>query len=187
MLHLQRLAAGTSTLALLRPFPAIGFSRSSHSVTPSQAQICLGFWKRPAERAMIPQTNLRRTGLKGKQNSRDVTVSHLWCRDKFYTFHYLILSSITNLPFPRISSLSWQRVTASTQVVLPCINDQRSANHVPHLQRDHRCISAEIQPIHITVYRANVTLSWLSSNLNEALPSGPAIIFPRSPTCCNYT
>lgn len=186
MLHLQRLAAGTSTLALLRPFPAIGLSRSSHSVTPSQAQICLRFWKRPAERAMIPQTNLERTGLTGKWNSGDDTVSHRWCRDQFYAFHCPILTSITNLPFPRISSLSWQRVTASTQVVLPRINNQRSTNHVPHLQCDHRCISEEIKLIHMT-YRAIVTLSWLSSSLNEALPSGPAIIFPRSPTCCNYT
>lgn len=54
----QRCAAGVSVLALLRPFPAIGLSRSSQSVTPSQAQICLGFWKRPADRAMIPQASL---------------------------------------------------------------------------------------------------------------------------------
>lgn len=29
------------------------------------------------------------------------------------------------------------------------------------------------------------TLTWLSSSLNEALPSGPAMMFPRSPACCN--
>lgn len=54
----QRFAAGVSVLALLRPLPAIGLSLSSHSVTPSQAQICLGFWKRPADLAMIPHAIL---------------------------------------------------------------------------------------------------------------------------------
>lgn len=106
---------------------------------------------------------------------------------RILTLHYLILTSIPNLPFPRISSLSWQRVTSSTQVVLPRVNDQRSANHVPHLHRDHRCIGKEVKLIHVSVYRTNVTFSWLSSSLNEALPSGPTIIFPRSPTCWNYT
>lgn len=52
-----RLAVGASVT--LRPFPAMGRSLSSHSVTPSQAQICLGFWNKPAERAMIPQASLR--------------------------------------------------------------------------------------------------------------------------------
>ena len=56
----QRCAAGVSGLAWLRPFPAIGRSLSSHIVTPSQAQICLVFWKRPAERAMIPHASLQR-------------------------------------------------------------------------------------------------------------------------------
>lgn len=56
----QRCAAGVSVLALLRPLPAIGLSLSSHSVTPSQAQICLGFWKRPADLAMIPHAILQR-------------------------------------------------------------------------------------------------------------------------------
>lgn len=56
----QRCAAGVSVPALLRPFPAIGLSLSSHSVTPSQAQICLGFWKRPADLAMIPHAILQR-------------------------------------------------------------------------------------------------------------------------------
>lgn len=36
----------------------MGRSRSSQIVRPSQEQICLGFWKRPAERAMMPQANL---------------------------------------------------------------------------------------------------------------------------------
>lgn len=52
-----RLAVGASVT--LRPFPAMGRSLSSHSVTPSQAQICLGFWNKPAERAMIPHASLR--------------------------------------------------------------------------------------------------------------------------------
>jgi hypothetical protein len=41
-----------------RPSPAIGRPLSSQMVRPSQVQICLGFWKRPAERAMMPQANL---------------------------------------------------------------------------------------------------------------------------------
>lgn len=52
-----RLAVGASVT--LRPFPAMGRSLSSHSVTPSQAQICLGFWNKPAERAMTAQASLR--------------------------------------------------------------------------------------------------------------------------------
>ena len=36
----------------------MGRPRSSQIVRPSQEQICLGFWKRPAERAMMPQANL---------------------------------------------------------------------------------------------------------------------------------
>lgn len=36
----------------------MGLPRSSQIVRPSQEQICLGFWKRPAERAMMPQANL---------------------------------------------------------------------------------------------------------------------------------
>lgn len=56
--EVQRFAVGVSVLALLRPFPAIGLSLSSQIVTPSQAQICLGFLKRPADRAMIPHASL---------------------------------------------------------------------------------------------------------------------------------
>lgn len=58
--RVHRCAAGGSMLVLLRPFPAIGLSLSSHSVTPSQAQICLGFWKRPADLAMMPHAILQK-------------------------------------------------------------------------------------------------------------------------------
>lgn len=53
-----RLAAGASVT--FRPLPAMGRSLSSHRVTPSQAQICLGFWNKPADRAMIPHASLRK-------------------------------------------------------------------------------------------------------------------------------
>lgn len=43
----------------LRPGPANGLSRSSHTGTPSQAQIFFVFWNNPADLATIPHSNLQ--------------------------------------------------------------------------------------------------------------------------------
>jgi len=43
----------------LRPGPATGLSLSSHSDTPSQAQMVLGFSNTPADLAIMPQANLK--------------------------------------------------------------------------------------------------------------------------------
>ena len=42
-----------------RPGPASGLSLSSHSVTPSHAQILLEFSNMPAERAITPHASLQ--------------------------------------------------------------------------------------------------------------------------------
>lgn len=181
MLHLQRLAVGTSTLALLRPFPAIGRSRSSHSVTPSQAQICLGFWKRPAERAMIPQTSLERRGWKAKWNSVDLRVSQRLI--PHLSRSYPLSQTHLSPEFPVSFDRGWpprpkSSAPASTTSDRPITSHTCSVTTVPLLRKSSRRTS---------VYSTSVTFSWLSSSLNEARPSVPAITFPRSPTCCNYT
>lgn len=113
---------------------------------------------------------------------------------------------MVNLPFPWVSRLSGQRVTSSAKVVFTRVHHQWSANHVPHLQRgdnvlesSHLGTSGKMRFCHVWYLnvasgnkRLQVPTVWLtfsrvSSSLNEALPSGPAVIFPRSPTCCRNT
>lgn len=94
-----------------------------------------------------------------------------------------------NSPFPWVSSQFGEWVTPSTQVVFFCVYNQRSANHVPYLQHVHQRVNQknkQTPPQKTRVWACvHVTLSSVSSSLNEALPSGPAMMFPRSPTCWN--
>lgn len=122
-------------------------------------------------------------------DSAPLTHDFKWSKTKSKCQVNLLLTNISSHfrhpPLPRVPSLFGHGLISSAQVVLLGIHNKRSADHIPDLQMEKK--ETFLQIVFPVKYQWTwwTTFTWLSSNRNEALPSGPATIFPKSPTCCN--
>lgn len=158
----------------------MGRSRSSQIVRPSQEQICLGFWKRPAERAMMPQANLWKDVWsawafprppQGSMCPTGTSMSPAGGGTAHLFPEFPVILDKGWFPRPRSSSPS------STTRLRPITSHTFEGKQQPQLS----C------PLRRAPHSSHLTFSCLSSIRKVARPSASARMLPRSPLCWNET